>query len=52
MTFESVNEGPKRGACFPEEFGGKCTSTPTLCTKCKHKCKGRVGEKFTEEVWS
>ena len=51
VAVEGVTEGPRKGFCFPEEFGGECVSTPKLCTKCKLKCMGRAGEKFKEEVW-
>ena len=50
-TRQGGSKGVRKGSCFPEDFGGSCTQTPTRCTRCKFKCIGRNGDKFKEEVW-
>jgi len=49
-TKQGGTKGVRKGSCFPEDFGGECTSTPTKCVQCKFKCLNRNGDKFKEEV--
>ena len=43
------------GTCYSPGFGrgrcgSSCSGTPTFCSECNCKCKGKAGSQFEEEV--